>query len=312
MSALKEPTIDGLIDKLLEENYIDKKEEETVQGLLSQAASGMTKDEIFMLVTTLNNELEATSSALITPNGLNYTSFDTVVKKVSDVIKKDKIEKENEEAKKAEFSQEKTVVDKTQEEKAEIERQERIAQNRKDIDDIMKEIAALKDIELSDDCKTRIAEEMEKKRQVDKEYKRLIEEGQSPEEALNNAYEKVGISRSENNPISDATNVMTVIRDIKKIDPSTQDNQVNEYLKGSRAYQEFIKIPGVEECLEQERIKGNGLIEAISNGLNGLNGLGVTSPQPQRLFSSTGLHRAFSRCTEVCGRETCCHPFYLF
>lgn len=159
MSELKKPTIEGLVEKLLEGNHIDENEAVTIQTLLEQASNGLNKEEIFTLVTKLNDKLDAHTSDLITPNGLNYASFDSVVKTVSQVIKKEKIQRETRQAQaNVNPLQEKITDEKTPQEKAEMERQERIEKNFKNLKRIIDKIPNANELGILDEDLIEIAE----------------------------------------------------------------------------------------------------------------------------------------------------------
>ena len=89
MSGLNKPTIEGLIEKLLSDNYIKPDEAETVQSMLQSATSGMTTEEISILIGSLNDKVEAPSSELLTQDGINLSVLESAINETTKVIIRD-------------------------------------------------------------------------------------------------------------------------------------------------------------------------------------------------------------------------------
>ncbi len=198
MSELNKPTIDGLIEKLIEGNQIEANEAETAKALLEQASNGLDKDEIFTLVTRLSAKLDAPSNDLVTPNGLNYAGFDSAVKEVSKVIKKEKVQREKAQAEATRDElQGKENTEKTPQEKAEIERQERIEANKKYIDEFFSRHPEFDFLVKTEEEKQVLAENMEKKERYYEVINELEKKGLSPEKAEKQARDNLGMTKED-------------------------------------------------------------------------------------------------------------------
>lgn len=222
MSELKKPTIEGLIEKLLEKNHIKENEARDVQESLEQASNGMSKDEIFTLVTTLNDKLEATTGDLITPNGLNYAIFDNIVKTVSQEIKKEKVQKEKSEFLENEKRLQETNID----EKKLKEEQEKINKSMETIKDMFSKIPGLDDFEFPQDAleifgkaKNNFEEVLDRAEEIRRNNPQI-----TAEDALEKASKEKGININDGeNQIALATIVYEQVKKMQKQEGISED-----------------------------------------------------------------------------------------
>ena len=250
MSELKKPTIEGLVEKLLEGNHIEENEAGTVQALLEQASNGLNKDEIFTLVTKLNDKLDAHTSDLITPNGLNYTVFESEVKTVAQVINKEKRQREKSQTQATvEPLQEKKDIEKTPQEKAEIERQERINNNKNSLKDLIGRIPGADKLGLTEEDFDEIAECQETNDGFWGEVKNLIEEGKcSEEEAQEKTRKKYKLPeeyfKSKKYEIAELNHYINIIEVQAKEGKNIQQIE-EEFQKDPVRYAAFQKMVGM-------------------------------------------------------------------
>lgn len=185
MSELKKPTIEGLVEKLVNGKFIESDESTSVEKLLRQATENMSETDISSVVTKLNDKLDATSSEILTSTGtLNYSVFESEVKKVTQVIIKNNENKTNEQAKVTE-SEEKTPIDEKKnegkkEEQAEIEI---TIKNMKSIRNIFEQFPEFSEFEFSEEdleelgkAKTKFDKAMDKVNELMKENPQLSQE----------------------------------------------------------------------------------------------------------------------------------------
>ncbi len=226
MSELKTPTINGLVEKLYDEKYIEDKEKDSIKAILEQSTSGMEKDDITLLIAKLNAKIDARSSDLITQNRLNYASFDDAIKTSTREIKKEKAEREKSQAQSTvDPLQENKNIEKTPQEKAEIERQERIAANRRYIDDLLDRLPGGSNLGFTDEEKDKIAEAEERWNEYDKYYNSYLKEGDSNEVASQKAKKQAKISNEQLN--SGADNAAIAIK-LNKIAESVERGSLPE------------------------------------------------------------------------------------
>ena len=103
MGASDKPTIEGFVERLLEENHIKVNETITVTNTLRKATDGMTAEEKAIVIRSLHEKLDASSSDLITPQGLNFASLEKTVLNVTSKIieQKEEIKSKQEQEKQA-------------------------------------------------------------------------------------------------------------------------------------------------------------------------------------------------------------------
>lgn len=262
MSELKKPTIEGLIEKLLEENHIQENEAGTVQALLAQASNGLNKDEIFTLVTKLNDKLDAHTSDLITPNGLNYSVFESEVKTVAQVINKEKIQREKSQAQATvDPLQEKKEVEKTPEEKAEIERQQRINDNKNYLRNLIESIPGADKLGITEETIEQIAEiEDRNTLYYDRVQKIMDEKKCTLDEATKIANQEFGTTESSFESDENAVAEMTWLK--KKIE---------EGMKSGKPQGDVIKSIYKENTVRMKALEsvkgGRELLRGIATGV---------------------------------------------
>ncbi len=255
MSELKKPTIKGLIEKLLEENHIQENEVGTVQALLGQASNGLNKDEIFTLVSKLNDKLDAHTSDLITPNGLNYSVFESEVKTVAQVINKEKVQREKSQKQATvEPLQEKKDIEKTPQEKAEIERQQRIAENKDYLKGLLKRIPGADKLGITEEDLEEIAETKEVNDRFWDATKVCMEKEKcSAEEATEKIAKEYGFEAGyfESNAYkaAEATHCISIFEEC--FEKNQNGERILEKLEENPARLEIAKkiIPGLAEAL---------------------------------------------------------------
>ena len=190
MSGLNKPTIEGLIEKLLSDNYIKPDEAETVQSMLQSATSGMTTEEISILIGSLNDKVEAPSSELLTQDGINLSVLESAINETTKVIIREKIERENNQKENVPIENART-----REEIEELKRQEAI----KETKEFFKSNSFLAGLNMTKD-------EMEKFAQIKNdpkvnEYAELknqhIKNGLSEDEAHQKAQKQTRIKRNK-------------------------------------------------------------------------------------------------------------------
>lgn len=225
MSASNKPTIEGFVERLLKENHIKSNETVTVENTLNKATDGMTPEERAAVIRSLNEKLDAPSSDLITPQGLNFASFESEVKTVTQVIIKNKDYKENQEKKAAELAEKNLVVENKNQEK-ESER-EMTKKNIDSIRNLLLQFPEFSDFEFSE---IELEELGKTKTNLDKFIKRADEMKQEhpellDEEIIENAAQECGIDLNSGEiKVAIATRFS---EDLKKIENVDQDNGID-------------------------------------------------------------------------------------
>lgn len=271
MSKLNRPTIDGFVEKLLNDQIIKENEVDKVQLSLEQASKGLNKNEIFTLVSTLNDRLDAASNDLITPNGLNYAGFENVVKEVSNAIVKEKVNREAAEVAKKEVQEaEKLKEQKALEEKAEKERQEIIEKNKRYLEDFIKNTPGMENLNLTD-------EDMSELAKVQDDVDRYIK--------LKDELDKQGVSEDEKNKIlkretgrtidsfdTPEAKAATIVHTMRKFENS-EEQEVGEIIENlSGTEQQLLeKAIGSEKFAEMKKQKDKvSVLEMLKLGLGGM------------------------------------------
>ena len=194
MSGLNKPTIEGLIEKLLSDNYIKPDEEETVQSMLQSATSGMTTEEISILIGSLNDKVEAPSSELLTQDGINLSVLESAINETTKVIIREKNIREQSQAK-VEDPLEK-ILQKEQEER---EHQEQIEKTKEFLANLSQEFSEVEfNFKLTDEESIEYASIINSPhfKNMIKLMSECIANGKDPEEAFNKYAEENGISWS--------------------------------------------------------------------------------------------------------------------
>lgn len=194
MSGLNKPTIEGLIEKLLSDNYIKPDEAESVQSMLQSATSGMTTEEISTLISSLNDKVEAPSSELLTQDGLNLSVFESAINETTKVIIREKNIREQSQAK-VEDPLEK-ILQKEQEER---EHQEQIEKTKEFLANLSQEFSEVEfNFKLTDEETDEYASMIHNPhfKNVIKLMSEYTAQGKDPKEAFNKYAEENGISWS--------------------------------------------------------------------------------------------------------------------
>ena len=192
MSGLNKPTIEGLIEKLLSDNYIKPDEAETVQSMLQSATSGMTTEEISILIGSLNDKVEAPSSELLTQDGINLSVLESAINETTKVIIREKNIREQSQAK-VEDPLEK-ILQKEQEER---EHQEQIEKTKEFLANLSQEFSEVEfNFKLTDEESIEYASIINSPhfKNMIKLMSECIANGKDPEEAFKKYAEENGIS----------------------------------------------------------------------------------------------------------------------
>lgn len=246
MGKLKKPTIEGFIERLLEEENINTNEARDVQDLLEQSSKGMEKEDISKLVTTLSDKLDASSNELITPNGLNLAGMDSVVKEITQTIKKEQIQKEERQSKAnvVDPLQENKGIDNNQQEKQELESY---------IDDVKKAFSGIPELanyKLSQEDYENFAKSMKDVERIIENVEEIV--NQNPDMSFEEALEKV-TQKNGINTNSGAFKVATGVMVSKKV----EQMQKEEGISADEAIVKLAKSPTFfsKVCLGNEYIK---------------------------------------------------------
>lgn len=163
MNDLKNSTVEELIEKMVRKNYIDVKEKSTIEGMLKNVTGNIRDiNERALFINTLSLKLDAQDNEFVTPNGLNYASFESFLKETVEEVKKIKT---TEEVPTIDITEEA----KTEEEIFDIEKYE--AEVKSDLDDLLNYVG-LEGVTFSDE---EVAEIAKKQRIIEKAEKRFQE-----------------------------------------------------------------------------------------------------------------------------------------
>lgn len=83
---LKEPTVNGLIEKLTEGNYINLSEADEVRTALAKATEKMNDLEVAYVINMLDKRIDAPGSEVITSAGFNYSSFEKTLQEATSKV----------------------------------------------------------------------------------------------------------------------------------------------------------------------------------------------------------------------------------
>ena len=260
MSGLNKPTIEGLIEKLLSDNYIKPDEAETVQSMLQSATSGMTTEEISILIGSLNDKVEAPSSELLTQDGINLSVLESAINETTKVIIREKNIREQSQAK-VEDPLEK-ILQKEQEER---EHQEQIEKTKEFLANLSQEFSEVEfNFKLTDEESIEYASIINSPhfKNMIKLMSECIANGKDPEEAFNKYAEENGISWSFDKVTAAAGfSVFQIGAEIRK--KGKKGNAAVEELAENEADLVTVVCGSVDEF----RIKGFSFVGTVLNNV---------------------------------------------
>lgn len=233
MGTLREPTIEGFVDKLIEDNHIGALEIGDVQKTLERATDQMTSEEKVNFIKVLSNRVDAPASNLITPNGLNYAVFESAVKEVSKSIETKRIDKEKQSNKNN--NEENLIQQMTAAEREKKEWEEKILENKKALDDTLESWFGNNKPVILDEDKDIIAENMAKIEEFEKKTKEYLNKGMKEEDAIKKAKEDCGITEemweSAEMGFAMYSYVLNDAEKIRKETDCTQEEALNKRLQ---------------------------------------------------------------------------------
>lgn len=188
---LKEPTVNGLIEKLTEGNYINLSEADEVRRALEKATEKMNDLEVAYVINMLDKRIDAPGSEVITSAGFNYSSFEKTLQEATSKVQEQRevrISKEKELDK---------IPEGLQDKMGEKHIDAAALEQAKEIVDNVVDICEKHGINLNIDDKTKeeLREATAVVNVVINSVNKLIQSGVEPEAALEQVLEEKNISK---------------------------------------------------------------------------------------------------------------------